>query len=462
MVFSSLEFVFAFLPAALIGDYLLRKSIKFRNVFLMLMSLLFYAWGEPKLVVLFIITIFVNWFSGLIMTRWGRWIGAVAIVLDVLVLFVFKYLNWTVGILCNVFDAELITFKEIALPIGISFYTFQAISYVADVMNGKVVAKKNPIDVGLYIAFFPQLIAGPIVRYTDIEKQIQDRRVTITAFSDGVIRFLAGFSKKVILADSMAVIVEKAYEILGDGELGAAFAWLGAVAYMFQIFLDFSAYSDMAIGLGAMFGFRIPENFNKPYMASSIRDFWRRWHISLSIWFRDYVYIPLGGNRNGKTYFNITVVWLLTGLWHGASLNYIIWGGAYGILVMAEKALHIENRFHKKKVYAWLYRVFTLIIVLVLWVLFRAENMTIAGRYLSSMFNFGTANTGRDAPWMYFCEMRFELLICALLSFVSLPERIRSNEWYQGMKAMVLLFLFFVSVSYLVKGNYSPFLYFNF
>ncbi len=461
MVFSSLEFVFAFLPVTLIGDFLLRKFIKIRNIFLFLMSLLFYAWGEPTLVILFIITIFINWFAGLMTKKVGRWIGIVVIILDVGALFFFKYLNWSADILNKVFNTG-ITVKQIALPIGISFYTFQAISYMADVMSGKVIAKKNPVDVGLYIAFFPQLIAGPIVRYTDIEKQIQNRRVSIQSFSDGVMRFLSGFSKKIILADGMAVIVDKAYALLAADKLGAVFAWFGAFAYMLQIFLDFSAYSDMAIGLGAMFGFRIPENFNKPYMARSIRDFWRRWHISLSIWFRDYVYIPLGGNRTGHVYFNIAIVWLLTGLWHGASLNFLIWGCVYGIIVMAEKALHIEDRLRGKEVASLLYRIFTILSILFLWIVFRAENMTVAAKYIKSMFSFVKVNNGRDAPWMYFWEMKFELLACVMLGFIRLPKKIVENKWYEGMKAVVLLLLFFVSVSYLVKGNFSPFLYFSF
>lgn len=460
MVFSSLEFVFFFLPIAIIGNFLLKRWLPVSNVFLLVISLYFYSWGEPQLVFLFIGTILVNWLASLF-AKERRWIGIVAIVLDISILFMFKYLNWSVDILNAAFNTG-ITIKHIALPIGISFYTFQAISYVADVMSGKVEANRNPISVGLYIAFFPQLIAGPIVRYTDIEKQLKSRKVTMSSFSDGVVRFLAGFSKKIILADGMAVIVDKAYDILSAGELGAAFAWLGAVAYMFQIFLDFSAYSDMAIGLGAMFGFRIPENFNKPYMAKSIRDFWRRWHISLSIWFRDYVYIPLGGNRNGRTYFNIAIVWVLTGLWHGASLNFLIWGGVYGIFVMAEKALQIDKLLDGKMVLGWLYRLFTLICVLFLWVIFRAENMTVAVQYIKSMFNFGTVNIGRDSPWMYFWEMKFELLACAILSFVKLPDKIKENPWYDGGRAIALLIPFLVSVSYLVKGNFSPFLYFNF
>lgn len=460
MVFSSLEFVFFFLPIAIIGDFLLKKWIPVRNLFLLIASLFFYAWGEPQLVFLFAGTILINWLAGLFAKK-RRWVGIIAIILDIGVLFIFKYLNWSVDILNASFNAG-ISIKQIALPIGISFYTFQAISYVVDVMSGKTEANRNPISVGLYIAFFPQLIAGPIVRYTDIEKQLKNRTVTMSSFSDGVMRFLAGFSKKIILADGMAVIVDKAYGILETGSLGAGFAWLGAVAYMFQIFLDFSAYSDMAIGLGAMYGFRIPENFNKPYMAKSIRDFWRRWHISLSIWFRDYVYIPLGGNRNGRTYFNIAVVWLLTGLWHGASLNFVLWGCIYGLLVMAEKALHIEERLNGKGLAIWFYRAFSLLCILFLWIIFRAENLTMAIQYIKSMFNFGVVNIGRDSPWMYFWEMKFELLACALLSFVRLPEKIRENGWYQGIKAVVLLLLFFVSVSYLVKGNFSPFLYFNF
>ena len=346
MVFSSLIFVFGFLPPVLILSFLFRRWINIQNAILFFASLLFYMWGELEYIWLFILTILLNWLLTLIAGQnknilLRRIIGTAAIVFDILILFWFKYAGW-IG---NAFGCSI---GSAILPIGISFYIFQAVSYVADVtLLDKYKAEKNPVNVGFYIAFFPQLIAGPIVRYKEIKEQIRDRRMTIDLFEEGCFRFIFGFCKKVLLADSMAVIVNKAFS--AETKLTFSFAWLGAVAYTFQIFMDFSGYSDMAIGLGAMFGFKIPENFDNPYKAQSIRDFWRRWHITLSVWFRDYVYIPLGGNRTGRwrTIFNIAVVWLLTGFWHGANLTFVLWGMIYGCLVLLEKALNIDEKVKK-------------------------------------------------------------------------------------------------------------------
>ena len=332
MVFSSLIFIYAFLPICWILAIATCRWTKVQNILLLILSILFYAWGEPKYIWLFVLTVIVNWLSVLMsatihQVTLRKAIGIVIIAIDVAILFWFKYAGW-IG------EAFGINIGSTVLPIGISFYTFQAISYVADVtLLNKYEAEKNPVSVGLYIAFFPQLIAGPIVRYKDMREQIRARRMTIESFESGCFRFALGFCKKVLLADSMAVIANKAFT---DGaELTCLFAWLGAIAYTLQIFMDFSGYSDMAIGLGSMFGFRIPENFNTPYKASTIRDFWRKWHITLSIWFRDYVYIPLGGKS--RAVFNIAIVWLLTGLWHGANITFVFWGMSYGLLVIAEK-----------------------------------------------------------------------------------------------------------------------------
>lgn len=462
MVFSSLEFVFIFLPIAFIGDRLLSWNIKARNVFLFLISVAFYAWGEPKLVILFLSTIFVNYVSAIFLERVGNWIGTVAIIIDVGILFLFKYYDWICNGLNDVGGFQ-IPLLQTGLPIGISFYTFQAISYVADVMEGKVKAQRNPVNIGLYIAFFPQLIAGPIVRYTDMEKQIISRKTDFKGFSNGTIRFLTGFSKKVLLADSMGIVVDKAFLLLSEGKLGMPFAWLGAMCYTFQIFLDFSAYSDMAIGLGEMFGFKIPENFNKPYTAVSIRDFWRRWHISLSVWFRDYVYIPLGGNRGTslRTYLNIAIVWFLTGLWHGANKTFLMWGGAYGILVMAEKSFRVEDKL-KGGLISKCYRALTMFCVIILWVIFRAENIWTAFAYIGQMISFKDISVGWHGFVMYFFEMKLELAACVAFSFVVLTENIEHSSIHKRIRAVIVFAAFFISISYLVKGNYSPFLYFNF
>ena len=357
MVFSGLEFIFIFFPFVVTMGVMVHKWTNIQNIVLLLLSLLFYAWGEPKYIWLFVITILLNWAMVLVGSVLCKnvfcgknksvnnarrdvkgTVGIITIVIDLLILIWFKYAGW-IGEMLN------ITVGSAGLPIGISFYTFQAISYVADVcLLNKNEAERNPVNVGLYIAFFPQLIAGPIVRYEDMKEQIRERKMTFDAFEAGCFRFILGFCKKVLLADSMAVIANKAWS--GDLENSFSFAWLGAIAYTLQIFMDFSGYSDMAIGLGSMFGFRIPENFNNPYKATSIRDFWRRWHITLSIWFRDYVYIPLGGNRKGavRTVINIAIVWLLTGFWHGANWTFVLWGVFYGILVLSEKTLDVEAK----------------------------------------------------------------------------------------------------------------------
>lgn len=420
------------------------------------MSLLFYSWGEPKYIWLFLGTITINWLFVLIGTRLKslksrKLIGAITIALNLLILFWFKYAGW-IGGFWN------LNIGSIVLPIGISFYTFQAISYVADVLlMNKYNAEKNPVNVGLYIAFFPQLIAGPIIRYEDMQYQIRNRRMSIDAFESGCFRFVFGFCKKVLLADSMAVIVNKAWSNVT--ELTSLFAWLGAIAYTLQIFLDFSAYSDMAIGLGGMFGFTIPENFNNPYKAKSIRDFWRRWHITLSIWFRDYVYIPLGGNKisEKRTIVNMAIVWLLTGFWHGANWTFVIWGIAYGILVITEKLLKIDDK--NAGSYKWiglLYRLFTLLMIVLLWVVFRSDNIGDAMSYIGKMFNFSA--DGLSQTILYISEFRWAIVISIILCFFSMDKIKEKRTWLWPL----MIVLFVVSISYLVKGTFSPFLYFDF
>lgn len=462
MVFSSLAFIFGFLPISLLGYWIFRKHVELQNVFLFVISILFYSLGEPRYVLLIIVTIIINYILALGVST-NRWLGRLAIGIDLLLLFIFKYNAWIINIINNQLQVR-IPCLNLALPIGISFYTFQAISYVADVMQGKVKASRNIINVGLYISFFPQLIAGPIVRYGDINNQILFRKAAFEDVSEGAVRFMIGVAKKVLLADNMAVIVSKAFSLLSENNLSISFAWLGAVAYTFQIYYDFSGYSDMAIGLGGMFGLKIPENFNKPYIASSIRDFWRRWHISLSKWFRDYVYIPLGGNQKGnvRTYINIAIVWLLTGVWHGANWTFVIWGLVYGVFIMAEKLLSMEKRLQQHKYMAFFYRVFTVICIVLLWVVFRADNIDIAIRYIKTMFSFSTIRSGLNIFWMYLSEMKFELLICFLLSFICIPRWVKEKTiWGIGRNTLVVA-AFLVSICYLVKGGFSPFLYFNF
>lgn len=466
MVFSSTIFIFGFLPIALLGNILLRKSIKVQNIFLLLMSLLFYAWGEPRTVFLMMISIVLNWGVAILIEQCKKKKSKVILLLLSVVynlgaLFVFKYFTWSMEIFNQITHSSHV-FREIVLPIGISFYTFQAMSYVVDVYRGTAKATRSIVGVGLYISFFPQLVAGPIVRYKDIEKQIIDRKILLDDFSDGVLRFLKGFVKKILLADSVAVIVNKAVLLNDLRDLGGAMAWLGAIAYTFQIFLDFSAYSDMAIGLGKMFGFTLPENFNYPYKAKTIRDFWRRWHISLSGWFRDYVYIPLGGNRKSKarTYFNLAVVWLLTGIWHGADWNFVFWGVAYGICIMLERAFDIDKQIEKSRIIAFVYRILTCLIIIVLWVPFRIEDAKSALYYIQKMFDPIGFSHNIDLVILYLSEYKWELLGCIFCSFIILPKN--KNKIWACTEMALIYVLFIVAISYLVKGTYSPFLYFNF
>ena len=468
MVFSSLIFVFGLLPMCIIGGFVTRNRVKLQNFFLLLMSLVFYSWGEPKYIYLFLFTIIINWAFAYISSFFDdklirKLIGLVSVFIDLSILFWFKYSGWCFTEVNELFGLNLYV-PVTVLPIGISFYTFQAISYVADVtLMEKYEAQKNPINVGLYIAFFPQLIAGPIVRYEDLAEKMESRKMSLEEFSDGTLRFLYGFCKKILLADSVAVIVDKAFSNLGSNELTMSFAWLGAIAFSLQIFLDFSAYSDMAIGLGHMFGFTIRENFNVPYKARTVQDFWRRWHMSLSGWFRDYVYIPLGGNRSGnrRTYFNLGVVWLLTGIWHGANWTFIAWGVGYGALLVFERFFAIDVWLQKGRVRAALYRIFTLLVVVMLWVIFRADNISEAVSYISCMFSVKTLTKGIPLTILYASEYKWAIAAGLIISFQPEITSERKKLLY-NVGWPVLLILFVCSISYLVKGTFSPFLYFNF
>ena len=390
MLFSSSVFLFLFLPVVLLVYYLpLRRWRQGQNVFLLLASLGFYAWGEPWFVLVMLGSILANYGFGLWVDackRAGRTclpplVAALAVNLGIL--FVFKYLTFTLGILNRLGAAFVI--PGIELPIGISFFTFQALSYVLDVHRDRGEVQRSPLKVGLYISFFPQLIAGPIVKYETVAQQIDHRKETWTDFSAGCSRFIVGLGKKVLLSNQLAVVADRAFG-LGDG-LSASFAWLGALCYTLQIYYDFSGYSDMAIGLGKMFGFHFLENFNYPYISRSITEFWRRWHISLSTWFRDYVYFPLGGSRvdsRAKHIRNLFVVWLLTGIWHGANWTFLAWGLFYFVLLVLEKYGHLGRGWP-----VWAKWLFTFLMVNFAWVLFRADSLAAAGQYLQAMFGLG-------------------------------------------------------------------------
>jgi alginate O-acetyltransferase complex protein AlgI len=433
--------------------YVLLRKTNSRNAFLFFSSLFFYAWGEPKFVLVMLLSIFANWQFGLAIDRVKvsprrRLLLTLAVSFNLLIIFIFKYLTFFAGIFFQLSGVAL-PIPEITLPIGISFFTFQAISYIVDVYRGKGVVQKSWLHVGLYIAFFPQLIAGPIVRYQTIADQINHRVEHLDDFSEGVTRFITGLGKKVLIANQMALVADAAFSSAAPG---ASFAWLGALAYTFQIYYDFSGYSDMAIGLGKMFGFHFDENFNDPYRSNSVSEFWRRWHISLGSWFRDYVYIPLGGSRS-KLYRNLFVVWALTGLWHGASWNFVIWGLYYFVLIAFEKALgHALDRipdFIRVGV--------TFLAVLLGWVLFRAPTLTAAAHYFGQMFSFSNGDT--LSFMRYFTEKKLFFMVAVLLS---IPSVRKYRTRFAPLYVAELLLIFALAVSFLLKNTYNPFIYFNF
>lgn len=469
MLFSSSTFILFFLPIVLIIYYIpLMKQKNKQNTFLFLASLLFYAWGEPKYLFLMLLSIFINYKFGLLVDKYrtSKWKSSMALFLTILyniaILFLFKYLTFTIININSTLHKNYFV-PEIPLPIGISFFTFQAISYVVDVYRGEGKVQKKLMQVGLYITFFPQLIAGPIIRYETIALQIESRRETFAGFSEGVIRFIRGLSKKVLLSNTLAIIADKAFST-PESELSVSFAWLGIFAYSFQILFDFSGYSEMAIGLGKMFGFELVENFNYPYISKSISEFWRRWHISLGTWFRDYIYFPLGGSRvrfKARVIFNLFIVWSLTGLWHGSNWTFILWGILYFILIAFEKVL----RFHKSNRFQFLQHVYTLFFVMIGWVLFRSENIGQASNYLSVMF-FHSGNAVLDnTAYFYFSEYAFFFIaafLCATPFFQNLSNKYFNKVWFAALYPFVYILLFIISLSYIVKGSYNPFIYFNF
>lgn len=470
MLFSSSIFLFLFLPVVLLCYYgLFRGHRQGQNIFLLAASLLFYAWGEPWFVLVMIGSIVINYGFGLWVARnkrtgQSRRLPIVAaLLINLGILFVFKYLNFTLGIV------GAPTIPGIELPIGISFFTFQALSYVLDVDRGRGQAQTSPLKVGLYVAFFPQLIAGPIVKYETVAQQIDKRQENWADFSEGVCRFLVGLGKKVLIANQMAVVADKAFST-ATGSLSVGMAWLGALCYTLQIYYDFSGYSDMAIGLGKLFGFHFLENFNYPYVSKSITEFWRRWHISLSTWFRDYVYFPLGGSRvegKWKLLRNLFVVWLLTGVWHGANWTFICWGLFYFVLLVLEKFLHLGRGWPSPL--RWL---FTFLMVNFGWVLFRASDLGVAGRYLGAMLGIGGGGGWDSLATLYLFDYRFILLAGVLFAAPiagHLRERLYSGKLagrlaplWDGGYAVLLVALFLVAASFIVKGTYNPFIYFNF
>ena len=473
MLFSSSIFLFAFLPAVLLGYYVVFRGMRrAQNGLLLAASLFFYAWGEPWFVLVMIGSILANYGFGLWVharkSRGRRLLLPVAsaCVCNLGLLFVFKYLVFTLENL-NLLGLNL-PIPGIELPIGISFFTFQALSYVLDVALGEAEVQRSPFALGLYVSLFPQLIAGPIVKYSTVASELKGRRETWADFSAGCCRFLVGLGKKVLLSNQLALVADAAWETPG-GELSTAFAWLGSLCYTLQIYYDFSGYSDMAIGLGRMFGFHFLENFNWPYVSRSVTEFWRRWHISLSTWFRDYLYIPLGGSRGGrgKTLRNLFVVWLLTGVWHGASWTFVAWGLLYFLLLVPEKLWGWAVRWPALLGWAW-----TFLMVNFGWVLFRAGTLPACLDFLGAMFGQGG---GPDLQAAYYWGQYWVvILLGVLLAFPVAPWLTRKVEDYLGKHArhvfplwdavygLALTLIFLASAAFLVKGTYNPFIYFNF
>lgn len=470
MVFSTIIFLCAFLPITIIGYYLMPGRGK--NIFLLLCSLFFYAWGEPVYVFVMLASIICNYAFGMALYRFRNrrklWLMA-AVAVNLGILCVFKYTGFIVENAGRILPG-LLKIPEIALPIGISFYTFQGLSYCIDVYRNEEIVQKNPFNLALYISMFPQLIAGPIVRYGDVKDALAKRKHSPELFAGGVERFIIGLSKKAILANPMGALAQ---QIMGSdtGYMGASVAWLGAVAYTLQIYFDFSGYSDMAIGLGKIFGFRFPENFNYPYISGSVREFWRRWHISLSTWFKDYLYIPMGGSRKGNVYLHLFIVFLATGLWHGAAWGFVLWGLWHGMFCILERVagnLHNDKGHGGKNAIYYVRNVFshvyTLLVVITGWVLFNLVSVRGALSYVKVMFGI-TRNSFTAYSPSYYMDGRTTILM-AVSVLACLPWkailRLKESTGLLIVKRLILLILLALCFVFIITSTYNPFIYFRF
>lgn len=473
MIFSSLLFLFRFLPAVLVLYYLAPRPL--RNLVLLLCSLVFYAWGEPVYIILMIVSILVSYTGGILVDRFktqGKRRAARAALLgssvvSLSLLGFFKYADFLIGTVDSLTGAG-INLLKIALPIGISFYTFQTMSYTIDVYRGEAKVQKNLISFGAYVTMFPQLIAGPIVQYKTIDRQLRTRKETAGQFAYGIHRFMIGLGKKVLLANNAGALWDTVSS-MEHTQIPVVMSWIGLAAYTFQLYFDFSAYSDMAIGLGHMFGFRFLENFNYPYISKSITEFWRRWHISLSTWFRDYVYIPLGGNRVGvwKHIRNILVVWMLTGIWHGASWNFVLWGLYYGILLLIEKFVLGK---YLKKLPGVFQHIYCMFFVMLGWNLFVFDDMSAGISFARALFGtYGSGFCSRET--LYLLYNNAVLMVLLILGSTQLPAR--AGNWIcaklRGKETILTIVknvfyvgIFLLSVAWLVDASYNPFLYFRF
>lgn len=462
MVFTSISFIYYFLPLLLICYFVVPK--KFRNIILLMFSVLFYFYGEPKYILLMLIEVLISYVVGLLIDKYkNKNILIIGIFIHVLLFGIFKYFNFVIINVNNLFHSNL-NLLNVVLPIGISFYTFQIISYEIDVYNKKVNVQSNILKYFLYVFLFPQLIAGPIVRYQDVNKAIDNRNVTFEMFANGLRRFIIGFSKKVIIANNLGELCN-IYLNLGDKSV--LFTWIFAISYMLQIYFDFSGYSDIAIGLGKMLGFNFPENFNYPYMAKSITDFWRRWHMTLSSWFRDYVYIPLGGNKKGvlKQIRNILIVWSLTGLWHGASWNFIVWGLYFGILLILEKFI-LKKYF--RNVPKFIKCIYTLFLVMISFVIFQGDNLSNDFNIIKGLFGLNGELFINNVT-LYYLKGYVLFIVLGVIGATNYVKNLvikisngKGKKIINILEPIYLLILLIIVTMYLIDSSYNPFLYFRF
>lgn len=463
MVFSSITFLFYFLPVVLLLYYIMPK--KYKNAIILIASLLFYFFGEPVYIILMIFSIIITYIFGLLIDKYryaenSKIFLILFLIITLGLLIYFKYIDFLIKNI-NLLLTKKINLMNVVLPIGISFYLFQMISYIVDVYKGTVKVQKNILKLATYVALFPQLIAGPIVRYSTIESELSDRKHSIEKFALGVRRFIIGLGKKVLIANSLGELQNL---FLASNEMSVLFYWLYAISSMLQIYFDFSGYSDMAIGLGKMLGFEFLENFNYPYIATSITDFWRRWHISLSMWFRDYVYIPLGGNRVSKLKWirNIMIVWMLTGLWHGAAWNFVLWGFFFGVLLILEKVV-LEK--YLKKLPKFISRIYTLLIVMISFVIFNGENISQILKNLGGLIGIGNIPLVSKES-LYYLKNYFILLCISIIGATPIIKNFvmqdKLNKIRNIAEPVFLLIILVISTSYIVDGSFNPFLYFRF
>ncbi len=469
MVFSSLTFMFVFLPIVLILYYIVPK--KFKNLFVLISGLIFYAWGEPVYVLIMIVSTLIDYTAGLLIYRFDksktikRICLTVSLLMNLGLLGVFKYSGFIMQNIDIIFGTSLYDPNHaLPLPIGISFFTFQSMSYTIDMYMGKIKVQKNPISFAAFVTLFPQIVAGPIVRYDDIAKELDDRTVNLDCIYEGILKFITGVGKKVLIANNIGMLWTSV-KGMETSELSVLTAWLGILAFTLQIYFDFSGYSDMAIGLGKMMGFNFPQNFNYPYQSKSISEFWRRWHITLGAWFKSYVYFPLGGSRKGKgrTVFNLAVVWLLTGIWHGASWNFILWGVLYGLVIIMEKLFLGKILERIPDFFSWLY---TIVLVILGWVLFDTADIPTALGYMGAMF--GGGGTLVDNTAMYYLINYGVMFVIGTFACTDIFSR--AAEWLKEKMPLLVNYstpiaktaIMVLSTAYLADATYNPFLYFNF